>query len=268
MGLSSNILWHQTNYNNLRKILKDRKILCSYGMEDMTLFLGQKLAFPMVSMCDLPFSEMSSYQGKYGDYAIGLTRNWGVHHKFNPVWYCDAQSMAADALRNGFKNLTDDQAKDILLLINILSHVKLVEGELTRHNYKTYRFYDEREVRFVPSLLYMMNAGHAPILNESDYDAYKANNGGASTLNFGVDFDWSDIKYLIVKEDKHIQVFRKLLTNLGCPLEMVHIFSSTQVKDDFIGSDHNVALPIYTFDEEDVKEAIKKAIKFYQSLAK
>lgn len=268
MGLSSNILWHQTNFNSLRKILKDKIILCSYGMEDMSAFLGQKLAFPMVSMCDLPFSEMSSYQGKYGDYAIGLSRNWGVEHKFNPVWYCNSQSMAADALRNGFKNLTDNQSKDILLLINILSHVKLVEGELSKHNYKTYRFYDEREVRFVPSLLYMMNAGHSPVLNESDYDAYKASNGKTSTLDFGVEFDWPDIKYIIVKEDRHIQVFRNLLTKLGCPPESVHIFSSSQVKDDFIGSDHNVALPAYSFDEDDVKEAIKRAIEQYQNLTK
>lgn len=222
----------------------------------------------MVSMCDLPFSEMSSYQGKYGDYAIGLSRDWGVQHKFNPVWYCDAKSMAADALRNGFKNLTDDQSKDILLLINILSHVKLVEGELTRHNYKCYRFYDEREVRFVPSLLYMVNAGHVPVLNEADYNVYKANNGGASTLDFGVEFDWPDIKYLIVKEDRHIQVFRKMLTKLGCPPESVHIFSSNQVKDDFIGSDHNVALPTLSYDEYDMKEAIKKAIELYQNLTK
>ena len=40
--------------------------------------------------------------------------------------------MAAYARRNGFMNLTDDQAKDVLLLINILSHVKFVERELTR----------------------------------------------------------------------------------------------------------------------------------------
>lgn len=268
MGLSSNILWHQTNYKNLRKILKDKRILCSYGMEDMSQFLGQKLAFPMVSMCDLPFSEMSSYQGKYGDYAIGLSRDWGVQHKFNPVWYCDPQSMAADALRNGFTNLTGGQSKDVLLLINILSHVKLVEGELTRHNYKSYRYYDEREVRFVPSPLYMMNLGYKPVLNEADYDTYKANNAGASSLGFGVEFDWPDIKYLIVKEDKHIPVFRRLITKLGCPLELVHIFSSSQVKDDFIGADHNVAIPRYSFDEEDLKEAIKKAIELYQNISK
>ena len=84
MGLSSNILWHQTNYANLRNIIKSRSLKCSYSLEEVDEILGQKVAFPMISMCDLPISELSEYQGKYGDYAIGLSREWGVKINLRP----------------------------------------------------------------------------------------------------------------------------------------------------------------------------------------
>ena len=264
MGLSSNILWHQTNYRNLRKILKDKRILCSYGMEDLSFVSGQKLAFPMVSMCDLPFSELLSYQGKYGDYSIGLSRDWGIKNKFNPVWYCDPQSAVTEALREIFDGLMKNCPQGILFLMHILSYVKPVEGELIRHDYKSYRFYDEREVRFVPSMIEMLKRSVTPILYGEEYDQYKEDHGGVSTLVYGVDFEWENVKYIIVKEDKQIDSFRRLLNRLGCPSEAIHVFSATQVKYDFIGGDHNIQVPKYELKENDIRNLIQYALSEYK----
>lgn len=125
MGLSSNILWHQTDsIVKLRKILAQRKILCSYSLEDMRFILGVKVAFAMVSMCDLPFSELSTYIGKYGHYSIGLSRSWGIAHKFNPVWYCESQSMVVDELKKTLEKMKQTGAADsvIPLFFNIFIH--------------------------------------------------------------------------------------------------------------------------------------------------
>ena len=77
MGLSSNILWHQTTFNSMRKILASRMVSCSYSIEDTSFLIGGKTAFAMVSMCDLPFSELATYLDKYGGYTLGFSRSWG-----------------------------------------------------------------------------------------------------------------------------------------------------------------------------------------------
>ena len=267
MGLSSNILWHQTNFNGMRKILTSREILCSYSVEDTSFLIGGKTAFAMVSMCDLPFSELVTYLGKYGGYTIGLSRAWGIKHKFNPVWYCDPQSMAADALKHYIDSVrkTSDAGRDIILFGNILSYIKMVEGELPKYNYTRYRFYDEREVRFVPSYLYMINGGEAPMMSEEDYNKYKAKHNN-TLLGYGVEFDWNDLKYIIVKEERQIKTVREMLTKHGCPVEAVQVFHNKQVVEDFIGENHNEQEEIFPMSKDDVKKVVEMTIKELRDL--
>ncbi len=57
MGLSSNVLWHQTNKDALLKILKEKCIRFSFSREYFPTS-GLSYAFPMISLSDLPFSEL------------------------------------------------------------------------------------------------------------------------------------------------------------------------------------------------------------------
>mgnify|MGYP002450316617 FL=1 len=93
MGLSSNVLWHQTKKDGLMGILKAKKLYFSYSLENILSFrkIGG-IAFPMISLCDLPLSEFTDSKWAYGDYAIGLSREWGEKNGFNPVCYCHANS--------------------------------------------------------------------------------------------------------------------------------------------------------------------------------
>ena len=262
MGLSSNILWHQTNFNSLRKILSSKTILCSYSLEDTRFVLGGKTAFAMVSMCDLPFSELTSYLSKYGGYSLGFSRSWGISHKFNPVWYCDPQSMAADFIKHSLERMrrTGSGDGEALLFSNVLSYVKMVEDELPKHNYKRYRFYDEREVRFIPSFLYMINRDEKPLMYEEEYMDYKKSHNGNSLLDFGVEFDWTDLKYIIVKEEKQIQPLRAYLTKQGCPNDLVQIFFHKQVEEDFIGENHNEEVEKFSMTKDDVKKFVEMTV--------
>lgn len=169
MGLSSNILWHQTNYVSLGNIIKSQTLKCSYCLEEVDEILGQKVAFPMISMCDLPISELSEYQGKYGDYAICLSREWGVKNKFTPIWYYEPNSRVPQLLRKVLNEAAKTDSDNILSVFGIVSFMKKMEGPLTRHNYSRYRFYDEREVRYVPSFDYLASGGMAPVLSENEY---------------------------------------------------------------------------------------------------
>lgn len=240
MGLSSNILWHQTNYNSLWSILKTQEILCSYSMEIMASYFPVPLAFPMVSMCDLPFSEFASYIGKYGDYSIGLSREWGLANRFNSVWYCEKDSMVADVFKNYIKEaLKIDQIEQIIPLFKLLAFVKVYEDELPNHDYEKYRFCDEKEMRYVPSFDYMLSGSEAPVLSIEDYNIYKNNHKGSSTLSYGVKFEWSDVKYIVVKEDYQIERFRSFLLSFSSNTNRICVFSNKQIQEDFIGIKHD-----------------------------
>lgn len=268
MGLSSNILWHQTNFINLKSILKSRSLKCAYSLEEVDDILNQKVAFPMVSMCDLPFSELAEYMGKYGEYAIGLSREWGIKSKFTPIWYYAPRSRVPQLLRKLIReevnNHKDDDSDIIESLMGVVAYMKKMEGPLLRHNYLKYRFYDEREVRYVPSFEYLIRGGNRPIMTEDDYNAYKSANAGKSTIEENLPFDWSDIRYIIVKENRQIPVVIEFLENLKCNNKTIGVFSSKQIFEDVIGYKHNVESPkssAPSFDKELVKKIVELTIE-------
>lgn len=271
MGLSSNILWHQTNYTSLRKIIKGKSLKCSYSLEEVDEILGQKVASPMISMCDLPISELSEYQGKYGDYAIGLSREWGVKNKFTPIWYYEPKSRVPQLLRKMLKEAVKTDSDNLLSIIGVISFMKKMEGPLLGHNYSKYRFYDEREVRYVPSFEYLASGGIVPVLSEDKYNNYKAAHSGKSLIEDSLIFDWTDVRYIIVKEDKQISVMVDLLEKLGCDNKAIGIFSSKQIFEDIIGYRHNVEIKPkskVTYDEDEVEKIIEMAVRKTANLMK
>jgi hypothetical protein len=272
MNVSSNTLFHYTkSLKNLQNILQNRFKL-AYCKEEIN-FNGKKVVgyFPMVTFCDIPLSLSKEHVTKYGSYAIGLQKEWGIKHKLNPVIYLEEESMISEDLRKSFElinmilshhgealNRFSDRSRfnlekieqlvesaegieenkifenlngllapfvkgldeinqdqklygDLLdhikqLLdgqINILRYCKNYQRDLKRDGkmYPNYRFYDEREWRFVPS----MSSG-IPNLIEDEYKKYR---GGSKIkkplLDFPVlDFSASDIKYIIVKKSSDI----------------------------------------------------------------
>jgi len=131
MGLSSNILWHQTDRKGFFSILKEKRL--RYGFSREYVFgkgKDSELAIPMVSVCDLPFSEMDSYLGKYGNYAVCLSSDWGRRNGLNPVWYCHRTSSIFKQLVSHFAETQSQEERQTIF--DVLSHVKFVEGVLPR----------------------------------------------------------------------------------------------------------------------------------------
>lgn len=90
MGLSSNVIWHQTTFEGLKAIIKDMRFMCSYSLETIK-WKGDcvDIAFPMISFCDIPLADIQEYLDKYGKYTIGFQRSWGKTVRLSPVWYRD-----------------------------------------------------------------------------------------------------------------------------------------------------------------------------------
>lgn len=242
MGLSSNILWHQTKKSNLINILRLKNFLFSYSKERF-IKTNIEIAFPMISFCDLPLSEFAGYIGKYGGYSIGMSREWGRINRFNPVWYCESNSLIEHQLSDLLlKHIVNKKIRDVSLLLELNAYIKPVEGELNvkGHRYSNYRFMDEREVRLVPDFKVLNKNKLKFILTQEQYIKYKNTNKNNSTLPLGIPFDWKDIKYIVVQNEANIDEFKKILAILGCDNNKISIFHQQQVKEDFIGIEHDI----------------------------
>lgn len=273
MGLSSNILWHQTSKAGLMAILKQQEFKYSYSKESVfsSVAKGLEIAVPMISMCDLPFSELTEYIGKYGNYMIGLDANWGKRKGFTPVWYCYPTSHILEFILKQIKNFgfDDPEYKDNSL-IEILKYIKFVEAPLTGHNYKSYRFMDEREVRLCPTNEMLAGQGlekYNPLLVGSQYDEFKANNGNKALLNLSVDFDLSDVKYIVVKNKPNVEEFKKLLESKK-EFHDIRIFSEQEIKEDFIGFSHyeRMADDSNSKSEKEIKELLTDNSKLWKDI--
>lgn len=249
MGFSSNILWHQTSFANLKKILQSKSLRFAYSLETIKAKDEEvKLAFPMISLCDLPIGEMADYIGRYGKCSIAFTREWAIKNQFNPVWYCDSNSYplsyiiaAKDAL-----SLPKGEGHPLKTIVyNILGNTKNIEGPIPRHNYKTFRFYDEREYRLTPTpeiakQLQKRNPGIKLVMDEAGYNAYKGANKSPliSDEKASVSFTGEDIYCIMVDSEYQISQINNLLNKMH--IGGVHIFTNEEVRKNIIGIGHNV----------------------------
>lgn len=248
MGLSSDIIWHQTDFNGLKAILSSQHFICSYSLEDIKWKnTNIQRAFPMISFCNIPISDLYEYlkdnkdnkfTGKYGKYTIGLKHSWCIRCGLAPVWYLNQQS---NILHEVMQYHTKLQAKNWdSFSINIwalMSYIKNYEGNLDKYGFKSYRFYDEREIRYVPNISKLEDNGISPMLTEKEYKEYKSSHGKSALIkDLSISFEMTDISYILVscasKKNKIINLF-------GGHNNDITILSYEQVIKSIIGLSHN-----------------------------
>src|SRR5690554_1515731 len=91
--LSSNKLFHYTySLENLINILKTG-FQVQYSLESINFVstqetnLQHEIAIPMICFCDIPLKLVKQHTAVYGNYAIGLAKEWGVGESVCPVLY-------------------------------------------------------------------------------------------------------------------------------------------------------------------------------------
>lgn len=247
MGLSSNTLWHQTKKDGLKGIIKDKCLYVAYSLETVTSAgYNADFAYPMVSVCDLPLAETGNYLKKYGDYTIGFSSEWGKRNHFSAVWYCYKDSFALQTLvgmlANKIATFGDkvEEDKEYQMIVYILSYIKQYEGPLPKRHYKKYRFYDERELRFVPDAESLKEIGELPML--WNYEAYKKAHKNSPLLpkSMKVPFEWEDVKYIIVEKESEKVDFRRLIEKQSGRNDLnISFLTNKEVKEDIIGMSHD-----------------------------
>ncbi|BBB29509.1 abortive infection system antitoxin AbiGi family protein [Neptunomonas japonica] len=65
----------------------------------------REFGVPMVSFCDLKLSELKVHMGKYGNFGIGLTKNWANRNGLNPVMYVSKHCPFTDNFNNSLNSV-------------------------------------------------------------------------------------------------------------------------------------------------------------------
>ncbi|MDQ8011537.1 MAG: abortive infection system antitoxin AbiGi family protein [Flavobacterium nitrogenifigens] len=254
MAISTNSIIHYTkSLDTLLQILKNGFSLkyCKevFYWKNKTL----RYAYPMICFCDIPLSEVKKHLESYGHYGIGLKKDWAVEKGLNPVLYLERESFLSESIMQQIDRLHKDKIESLSNpekkidevwrqeLITLCSHIKNYDGDLVIDGklISNYRFYDEREWRYIPSPSNLKGNKRAVLETEYVSDKSKYNNEvGKLKLEFNIA---EDITYIIVKEDEDIHKaldfislnFKKTLSAAELEILMTKIISTKQIIHDF-----------------------------------
>jgi len=203
---------------------------------------GLTLAFPMVSFCDIPLSQVSTHMTTYGRYALGLTKTWGQKRGLTPVMYVHQSAGTVRGLLDLIKVARSVEEVDKAIMKHVTRLLLLSKpytGRFWRGGkwIKNVRFYDEREWRFVPK----RRDGTTPALFKDDFMhghlRKKANDEiAASRLSFAP----RDIKYVIVNSERELLPMIRELERIkekyspdDVKLLTSRVISAEQILEDF-----------------------------------
>jgi hypothetical protein len=214
MALSSNSIIHFTkDLASLESILLET-FKIRYCRE--TLYSRDHhfdILVPVVSFCDIPFSQILNHISSYGSYGIGLTKEWAERKGLNPVIYVEKNSTLGQNFFDRFFHKDLWGVKDIenfnldnRKLFDLIRYMKNYQGDLYRINnkkpIKNYRFSDEREWRYVLPVEndHQMLVNCTDTATEAIKELKRVNNDKiiGERLRFGPD----DISYIIIKNEK------------------------------------------------------------------
>ena len=144
MNISSNTLFHFTDkIENVISILKE-EFRPHFCLEDLNDFVAPddrieelEHAIPMVCFCDIPLSQSMNHRKTYGNYGIGLSKEWGKNNKVSPVLYAHQNSAITDTILqmwievNKPKKLSEQQ-DDGNLINGFYDYIPYVGETITR----------------------------------------------------------------------------------------------------------------------------------------
>lgn len=209
MKPKSHTLFHFTQSVNTLKLIMKNGFWPKYCLEDVR-WLGYEvfdfIAYPMVCFCDIPLSRADEHVNFYGDFGIGMTRQWAERNKLTPILYISENNNFPKTFRDlvdysvSMKEEKRDEAKKTVRYI--LAHSKPTEGNIVVGNDVVKKeFYQESEWRCVPKSDKIVD-----YLSRKDFDdeevLLKCNE--LTREHCILPITPNDIKYIFVKSDSEI----------------------------------------------------------------
>ena len=211
MQPKSHTLFHFTKNLEFLKDILLNGFWPRFCLEDVKWYNSNdsQAAYPIVCFCDIPLSRVDEHVDFYGNFGLGVTKEWAKLNRLSPVIYLNEGSAQQLALRKLFgENLKGKQfysgAGDDIN--TVMTHVKPIEGKMfINGQFISKEFHQENEWRFA------VNGKSSelkikPFIYENQYhdkqvleaEKLKAKN------TYSLKITPSDIKYLFVKTDADI----------------------------------------------------------------
>jgi len=209
MTSRSRTLFHFTKNVDVLKQILAGGFWPRYCSED-TRWVGQEdaqtIAFPMACFCDIPLSRIADHVNFYGQYGLGMTREWAIANGLNPILYIAGENFVRAELRklndhaNRLKEEKRASAKESVRYI--YAHAKPATGVMVVDGSPVEKdFYLESEWRHVPR-----HDEIAPYLRHdsfADADCLVRENKKTDE-HCRLKFTPKDIKYIFVRSDTDI----------------------------------------------------------------
>jgi len=246
-AISSESIFHFTKFKeNLIGILKFEFLP---GLSYERYELKNKVIkgyFPMVSFCDIPLSQIRQHTGKYGHYGIGMSKTWAQKKALNPVLYIRRRSHLAAHIEAFSKVLDmgytpDGKPPEIQkALMSLLRYIKPFEGNYLkgRKTKKPIKFYDEREVRYVPPPEMTKNRYFLSVHAHEEPKNVETFNQVLRQARLR--FEPDDVRYIIIAKESETLEIVKAVKDIKDKYDdkikemlVTRIISWEQIKEDF-----------------------------------
>lgn len=253
MAVSANTLFHFTSIKGLTGILSSNGFYCQYSDEHFENILPSKSLYrftyiPMTSFCDLTIMQLSNdsvHRKNFGEFGIGLTKEWGIRKGVSPVMYVHKESQQTKRLYRLIKALKDfgirtknDETIDNIQqeMIDSFKYIKPYTGNWQKGKRlrKKIIFYNEREWRYSPLL--SEHAVLSGIIKENRNEIKKINADLKKSL---IKFEVKDVKFIVIKSKKNIPVVAKAINDMPGISDtqknelITRIISFEEIREDF-----------------------------------
>jgi hypothetical protein len=163
----------------------------------------------MTSFCDIPLSRVAEHTEAYGNYGLGLTKEWGLDHGLTPVLYGAAKSVVPKVANFLFRSheialsgsTVEARTQSEDALVSMLSLTKPLAGRMHRRGLEIEKdFLQESEWRYVPNL------GSDRIVLEDKFHRERSTLD-SQAAEHPLTFSAADLRYVFVsREDEVVQM--------------------------------------------------------------
>lgn len=205
-------------------------------------------ALPMVCFCDIPLSQLLDHIKRYGEYGLGMSKQWGTKKKLNLVIYFNKGSHLSEIMSTMTETLILNHSSALQTFSETHSYMKPYEGTLYRRGRpvkKGIRFYDEHEWRYVPSDKILKSHNIRTFIQRRicmNSEELKKENRKLEIDQIKLTFNANDIRYIIIKNENEINhmvdKLREIKSGRGYDPNTIdrltsHIITVERIKTDF-----------------------------------
>lgn len=236
-----------TELDHIITCIKNKMVSPRYCEEDIRYLKIphlKKIAYPMKCFCDINLHRIEEHLQWYGYYGLAFTKAWGMQKQIQPIQYINPDSELrkdftkafSAALKSDVRKESKTQSKVENFLLHEMMYYKPYEGKMRNRNtgkIKKKCFTDECEWRFIPDVTragFMQVYFNEDILNAGGLNDISNSMSGIREIS--LNFDYADLKYIIVKTLSDFEILTEVIMTLGLDkLEEYQLISKVIIWD-------------------------------------